>query len=127
MVFNDMNANLKLIIPALFLSLLFSQNITNPNGFIVSNEELLLNSKRQQKNAILLLPVYIYGYYAQSSKKADYCQFHPTCSIYGKNMIEKYGLIGWLKTFDRLNRCGHDLHLYDRVIVGSKIRYLDNE
>lgn len=44
-----------------------------------------------------------------------YCKFHPTCSEYGYDAIEKYGAIkGGLKAFWRILRCnpfshgGHD-------------------
>ncbi len=35
-----------------------------------------------------------------------YCRFHPTCSEYGYQAIEKYGVIkGGLKAFWRILRC----------------------
>jgi len=35
-----------------------------------------------------------------------YCRFHPTCSEYGYQAIEKYGVIkGGLKTIWRVMRC----------------------
>lgn len=41
------------------------------------------------------------------------CQFTPTCSVYATRKIKEHGwLVGCLLALDRLNRCGHHLHLY---------------
>ena len=114
---------MKYITTLIILSNIFSQDITNPNGFKFKENE---NNERQSKeNYLLNIPIKLYRYFANSIKKADYCQFHPTCSYYGEKAVQNIGLLGWLMAFDRLNRSGHDLHLYDRVIVKDKIKYLD--
>lgn len=41
-----------------------------------------------------------------SSQDAISCVFHPSCSVYGFQTIQKNGvIIGMLDTFDRLSRC----------------------
>lgn len=55
------------------------------------------------------------------------CPMHPTCSRYGFDAINRYGLIrGWIMTCDRLIRCGRDeCRLAEKIIVDGKIRYHD--
>jgi putative membrane protein insertion efficiency factor len=51
-----------------------------------------------------------------SSQDVQACNFHPSCSVYALQAIEKKGMInGFLLTFDRLTRC-HPLGAvhYDR-------------
>jgi len=57
--------------------------------------------------------------------KGDFCEFYPTCSYYGFLAIKERGLLGIVMTADRLHRCHHDLHFYDTILVGDKIKYLD--
>ena len=57
--------------------------------------------------------------------KGSYCPMYPSCSAYGREIIQKYGYKGVLMTFDRLNRCSHDLNDYPVLIIDKKIRYHD--
>jgi len=57
--------------------------------------------------------------------KGQNCRMYPSCSEYGMIVISKYNLTGVLMTMDRLLRCGHDLYLYERIVVGDSIKYLD--
>ena len=68
------------------------------------------------------------GFYKQyiSPIDGDRCQMHPSCSEYAKQAVEEYGkLKGVLLTFDRLTRCGSDLHLYDTILVDGKTCFHD--
>ena len=53
------------------------------------------------------------------------CQSYPSCSKYGKSALKKHGLYGVLLTADRLNRCGHDTHKCNKIIVGQSIKNYD--
>ena len=53
------------------------------------------------------------------------CQSYPSCSKYGKLSIKKHGFYGVLLTADRLNRCGHDTHKSNKIIVGQSIKNYD--
>ncbi len=57
--------------------------------------------------------------------KQDNCQMYPSCSHYSIACLRKHGVTGILMTIDRLNRCGHDLHYYEKTIVGNRIKYFD--
>ncbi len=51
------------------------------------------------------------------------CSYHPSCSQYTKQAIEKYGLVkGWILGCDRLMRCNHDLWVYREVKVDGKLK-----
>lgn len=52
---------------------------------------------------------------------------HPSCSEYGRQAIEKFGVIkGWMMIFDRLMRCGRDeLKTADRILVNGKLKFYD--
>ncbi len=54
------------------------------------------------------------------------CHFYPSCSIYTKQAIEKFGIIqGLLMGFDRLTRCHKDTQHYSTVWVNDQIKNLD--
>ena len=53
------------------------------------------------------------------------CQSYPSCSRYAMQAIEKHRFLGFLMTADRLNRCGHDIHLYERIIIDNSIKNYD--
>ena len=57
--------------------------------------------------------------------KGSYCPMFPSCSSYGKEIIQSYGYKGILMTFDRLNRCSHDLNNYPVLIIDKATRYYD--
>ena len=57
--------------------------------------------------------------------KQDNCQMYPSCSHYSISCLKKHGFIGILMTVDRLNRCGHDQHYYNKTIVGNRIKFFD--
>ena len=53
------------------------------------------------------------------------CPMFPSCSEYSKQSIRKYKLKGFLMTFDRLHRCGHDKHTYRTIYSNGKVYYFD--
>jgi len=42
-----------------------------------------------------------------SNRQGEVCNFIPSCSNYAQEAIKKYGLMGILMTFDRLERCNY--------------------
>jgi len=58
---------------------------------------------------LALIPIRFYQKFISPGLPSS-CRFHPTCSHYGYEAIEKYGLIkgGWL-TVNRIGRC-HPFH-----------------
>ncbi len=53
------------------------------------------------------------------------CPMYPSCSRFSRQAIDELGpMVGLLATFDRLHRCGHDLHFYQLVLLdGRWLRY----
>ena len=85
------------------------------------------NSSNTINNAISQLSlIVIYFYQDYLGKiKGSYCPMYPSCSVYGREIIHKYGYKGILMTFDRLNRCSHDLNNYPVLVIDKEIRYYD--
>ena len=42
-----------------------------------------------------------------SNRQGEVCNFIPSCSNYAQEAIKKYGVVGVLMTFDRLERCNY--------------------
>ena len=114
---------MKKIVILIGISFLIGQNVKNPIQFNSINNKIY-EKKNTSKN-ILLIPIKFYRLIAGQIKKGDYCQFYPTCSSFGYEAVKKHSMMGWMMAFDRMNRCGHDLHLYVRVIIKDRIKYLD--
>lgn len=57
--------------------------------------------------------------------KGSYCPMYPSCSNYGKEAIQNFKIKGVLMTFDRINRCSHDLKFYPTLIINESIKYYD--
>jgi putative component of membrane protein insertase Oxa1/YidC/SpoIIIJ protein YidD len=62
-----------------------------------------------------------------SRADGDRCPMYPSCSHYASQAIERHGTIkGWILTFDRLLRCGHDeIRRSPKVRVKQGVRTLD--
>jgi len=61
-----------------------------------------------------------------SPSKGGSCPMHPHCSLYGYTAFKQCNpLEAFLKTADRLHRCGHDLDNYPTVEVEGYIKYFD--
>ena len=114
---------MKKIVILIGISCLIGQNVKNPIQFN-SIKNNISEKNNTSKNAILI-PIKFYRLVMDQIKKGDYCQFYPTCSSFGYEAVKVHGMVGWIMAFDRMNRCGHDLHLYDRVIIKDRVKYLD--
>ncbi len=102
----------------------FSQSLKSPSEF----DNTVYNAEDTNQLAIPTLPLSsIIKFYQEtlSQIKGENCRMYPTCSYYGLEAIQEYGLKGILLSADRLHRCGHDLNFYNKVIVNNKIRFLD--
>lgn len=84
----------------------FSQNKSDFNFFQNFNKEIKKTDydvKKGKKTS--------YGFFSFykrfiSSQDSGNCNFYPSCSVYGTQSFQKLGFfIGFLNTFDRLNRC----------------------
>ena len=109
------------------------------NEVISSKDELLFIHKIEQdktlnKNPsnrinymISQLSLIVISFYQDylGKIKGSYCPMHPSCSAYGREIIQKYGYKGIMMTFDRLNRCSHDLTNYPVLVIEKEIRYYD--
>ncbi|MGD9214077.1 MAG: membrane protein insertion efficiency factor YidD [Desulfobacteraceae bacterium] len=63
-----------------------------------------------------------------SRADGDRCPMYPSCSHYASKAIERHGVItGWILSFDRLLRCGHDeIRLSPKVRIASgEVRIFD--
>ena len=57
----------------------------------------------------------------------DRCPMYPSCSLYAKNAVDKFGIfIGFILFSDRLTRCGNDLFFYKEIRINKKILYIDS-
>ena len=109
------------------------------NEVISSQDELLFIDKVEQdktlnKNSsnsinfmISQLSLIVISFYQDylGKIKGSYCPMYPSCSAYGSEIIQKYGYKGIMMTFDRLNRCSHDLNNYPVLVIDKEIRYYD--
>jgi len=61
-----------------------------------------------------------------SPYKGSSCPMTPSDSAYARQAVRRNGIIlGVIQSFDRLNRCGHDLDKYPLVRTPSGLRYAD--
>ncbi len=62
-----------------------------------------------------------------SKADGDRCPMYPSCSHYASKALERHGAIkGWILTFDRLLRCGHDeVRRSPKIRVKSGLRTYD--
>ncbi|MBQ1972755.1 MAG: membrane protein insertion efficiency factor YidD, partial [Paraprevotella sp.] len=63
--------------------------------------------------------VSLYQKYLSDIKGAK-CAMYPTCSNYGKSVIEEHNLLSAIPMIaDRMIRCSHDRHNYERIYVNG--------
>ncbi len=61
-----------------------------------------------------------------SPMKTFICPYHPTCSQYTKQAIQRYGFLkGCIMGCDRLMRCNHDPWLYPQVKAEGELKRYD--
>ncbi|MEA2095620.1 MAG: membrane protein insertion efficiency factor YidD [Candidatus Cloacimonadota bacterium] len=98
--------------------------LNSPEDFKIQS---LKNTDENITNPFVV-PFYFFVRFYQvaiSPIKQDNCQMYPSCSHYSIISLSNYGFVGVLMTVDRLNRCGHDVQYYDKVIIGNRIKYYD--
>lgn len=67
------------------------------------------NSLFVQISVFLIRELHQKGLSPMLKRRGVICRFHPSCSNYGVQALEKYGFIkGWKKTLHRINRCKPD-------------------
>lgn len=61
-----------------------------------------------------------------SPSKGTSCPMYPNCSFYGYETFQHHNpLTAFMMTSDRLHRCGHDLNMYEPIVVDGFIRFYD--
>lgn len=54
------------------------------------------------------------------------CVFYPSCSLYSKEALERYGFFkGWAMSFDRITRCNHEDWIYPEIKVEGEVKKFD--
>lgn len=100
-------------------------SLINEDALIEKNKPLINNfSLSYFISKFSLIVISFYQDYL-GKIKGSYCPMYPSCSVYGSEIIQKYGYKGVMMTFDRLNRCSHDLNDYKALVVDKKIKYYD--
>ncbi len=82
----------------------------------------------QDQNKSENITNYIGGIYQKyiSGIRGGSCPMYPSCSNYGLNSFKQGGVIsGFLKTPDRLMRCGHEHNMYSYTYQNSDFKLLD--
>lgn len=114
----------KITLVIVVCNITYSQGLKSPTEF----DHPKLGTDINNEFSIPAIPLTsIIKFYQEtlSKIKGENCRMYPTCSHYSLEAIQQYGIKGILLSADRLHRCGHDLHFYDKVIVNNKIKYLD--
>lgn len=61
-----------------------------------------------------------------SSALGTNCSMFPSCSNYGLQSFSKRPIVmGFVRTSDRLLRCGHDIGSYSKIVVKNELRLYD--
>ena len=118
-----MNKALIIVIFTIMISPIYGK-MNSPEDFIHQKKE---NVKVNIHNPFVLPVHFLVRFYQVviSPIKQENCQMYPSCSHYSIACLKTHGILGVLMTVDRLNRCGHDVHNYDKIIIGNRIKYYD--
>jgi putative membrane protein insertion efficiency factor len=88
----------------------------------------LFTQAHQETNPVKLLTGLAFDVYQKfvSTSQGDVCNFYPSCSQFGREAVEKHGILwGSLMAADRLMRCNPwahtNLHSYYSGIKKSKL------
>lgn len=114
----------KITLVIVVCNIAYSQGLKSPTEFDHPKLGTDINSEFSIPTIPLISIIKFYQE-ALSQIKGENCRMYPTCSHYGLEALQRYGMKGVLLATDRLHRCGHDLHFYSKVIVNNKIKYLD--
>jgi putative component of membrane protein insertase Oxa1/YidC/SpoIIIJ protein YidD len=109
------------LLTGLWLSVV-AADLRSPENFsriTSTEEEIYTGVMNPAYSAIRFYQIFI------SPVKQENCPMYPSCSHYGLSSIKEYGLTGILMTADRLHRCGHDLHKYERIFTLERIYFYD--
>ena len=113
----EMKKNINLVIFLLFFNASYSQNLYKQDTILqlfteVIKPKLLEKSDygSQTSTSIFFPFLFVYKSFLSEHDVPDVCRFEPTCGSYSALVVQKYGVFkGFLKTFDRLQRC-NNLH-----------------
>ena len=68
----------------------------------------------------------IYQNYLSPVKGGNRCPMYPSCSQYAKILFEERPVYqAYIGTFERILRCGHELHLYPRIASDNRLLWYD--
>ncbi|MFH0926230.1 MAG: membrane protein insertion efficiency factor YidD [bacterium] len=61
-----------------------------------------------------------------SGRTGKQCPMYPSCSNYSYQSFQRYDFLkGYMMTCDRLMRCGHEGHLYQKILLNKKEYYFN--
>jgi hypothetical protein len=67
-----------------------------------------------------------YQRWISPARGATHCPMHPSCSQYAKQAFDQLPWYeAYVRTLERLLRCGNDLDDYPVILVDGEIRWLD--
>ncbi len=101
-----------------------SGKLNSPDDFKTRRKDIITENITNP----FVVPFYFFVKFYQvviSPIKQDNCQMYPSCSHYSIVCLSNYNFEGILMTVDRLNRCGHDVEYYEKVITDNGIKYYD--
>jgi putative component of membrane protein insertase Oxa1/YidC/SpoIIIJ protein YidD len=68
----------------------------------------------------------MYQNYISPVKGGNRCPMYPACSQYAKILFEEEPVYkAYIGTFERILRCGHELHLYPRISIENRTLWYD--
>ena len=99
-------------------------SLKSPEEFSITKSSI---SNKKTDNPFVIPVHFLVRIYQEvfSPIKQENCRMYPSCSHYSVISLKEKGIEGIFMTIDRLNRCGHDLEYYDKIIVNNKIKYYD--
>lgn len=97
----------------------------NASFYLLFSILVNLNLAQTNKSSSELSLIGFYQKYI-SGIRGQSCPMYPSCSAYGYEVFKSEGVLkGFLKTSDRLVRCGHESHLYKFTYTENGFKLLD--